>query len=547
MKKRGIAMFLSMVMGLSAVLSGCGGEEDTPKGKDSEDMGTVKSGSAADEVDENAESAKDTLTIRIPVEPGSLDYHYDTTYAMYELRDWVTNGLLDQERQEDGNIISVTSEESLAESYEFDEDNNGITFKLRQGVKFHNGAEMTSADVKFSCDLYSDIPEFSFVDFANIETADDYTIHIPFKEKNANALYMLGIELPIYCESYYDEMGGEENDAEFYSTKMVGTGPYKVNEWVSGDYITFVRNDDYFAGTPKIANITCRIIYENSVALMELESGGIDVMIEPSWNEVKAVTSGTYGDTLTVWKDNGVSAAQLGFNMGSGKVQDIRVRQAICYAIDKATIAAGAYEGIGEDLYGIVSKSYENVKDYSDSWPYEYNPEKAKELLKEAGYEDGLDLIMILGGDTNRETAAEIMKNQLSEVGINMEIQSMDGATVVAKMANETDTWDLYIRNWGRPANPYVYFTSNLQESVHCDLDSKNEQMVLEANAFKSEMDEAARKELWGNFQDKYLTEYLYSYPLVQIMDYTILTSNLKGMQKVSFQTFKLKDAYFVE
>lgn len=535
MRKKRVAAFAAVVTALALVISGCGNND-----KENNNNG----GNSAESQSSTA-SAKDTLTVRIQNDPGSLDYHYSTVYLMYSLRDWVTNGLMSQEYDSNGNILSVIDDESLATEYKLDEDGSGITFKLRQGVKFHNGTEMTSKDVAFSCRLYSDISDFSFVDFDKIECSDDNTIHIPFTEPNANALYLLGIELPIYCESYYDEIGAASDDADFYSTKMVGTGPYKISNWESGDHIDFVANEDYFAGAPKIQNIICRVIYENSVALMELQSGGIDLMTDPSWTEVSACME---DGSVTVLENDGVAAAQLGFNMGSDAVKDIRVRQAVCYAIDKAAVAKGAYDGVGEDMYTIVSSSYENVKNYKDNWPYSYNPEKAKELLKEAGYEDGLELTLILGGDANRQTAAEIMANQLAEVGIKLTIESMEGATVVQKMANETDTWDLYIRNWGRPGNPYVYFESNLPESCHIDLDTENyDKFEGLVQGFKTEMDDKEREKLWSDFQDTYLTDYLYTYPLVQMKDYTLISSKLKDVDRVSFQTYKLKDAYFTE
>jgi len=536
-----VVVLCSVVLLAVMTVMGCGGSNGTTG--TTAGTSAAASGENSTEAPAAAATAKDTLVIRIQNDPGSLDYHYSTVYLMYSLRDWVTNGLLDQEYDETNSINSVISEESLATEYIIDEDNSGILLKLREGVQFHNGTVMTSKDVKFSCNLYSDIADFSFVDFENIECIDEYTIHIPFVAPNANALYLIGVELPIYCEEYYYEIGADQDNADFYSTAMVGTGPYKVSGWESGDNIKFVANENYFAGAPIIKNIICRVIYENSVALMELQSGGIDLMTDPSWTEVN--TSLNSPDIHVLDKDS-VASAQLGFNMGSKAIQDIRVRQAICYAINKADVAVGAYDGIGKDMFTIVSSSYEFVNNYSDNWPYKYNPEKAKELLTEAGYADGLSLTMILGGDSNRESAAEIIGNQLSQVGITLKIESMEGATVVQKMANEIDTWDLYIRNWGRPANPYVYFEINLPESCHIDLDTDNrETFVKLVSGFKTEMDNDARRKLWSDFQDQYLTDYLYSYPLVQMKDYTLLSGKLKGVEKVSFQTYKLKDAYF--
>jgi peptide/nickel transport system substrate-binding protein len=519
-------VYFFLIVCILGLLSGC-------SGKKSDENGAVL-----------AESAKDTLTIRIQNDPGSLDYHFTPVYLADFMRSWVTNRLLSQERDGNGNLIDVINEESLAESYKYDDDNMGITFSLRKGILFHNGKEMTSADVVFSCKLFSDISQFFWMDADNARAIDDYTVHIPFKEKNANVLYLLDTMLPIYCESYYNELGGESNKAQFYGEKLIGTGPYKVAEWIEDDYIRFERNDSYFAGAPKIKTVIARVIYENSVALMELETEGIDVITDPGWIEVDTVLKGTYGDKIDVLRIPGITAAQLGFNLKRA-FADKRIREAICYAINRETVAKGAYEGIAELLNSIVSKSYEGVKDYTGKFPFEYNPEKAKQLLAEAGYPNGLNIIMIFGGDTYCQTAAEIIGKDLKAVGINMEIQGMDGATVVNKMATETNSWDLWIRNWGMPGNAFPFFIENIPVNTHCTDDENYNDYIEKVRAFMAVLDYDERQKLWGEFQDNYLKDYLYTFPLVQINDYTLVNSKLKGLEKVSPQTYRLKDAYF--
>ena len=142
----------------------------------------------------------------------------------------------------------VVGEESLASEYSFDDDDMGLTFTIRDGVTFSNGYELTAEDVAFSIRLCSDQSYYQMVDFDNIET-DGNTIHIPFLQKDANALYNIGATIPIYSEQYYQELN---NEAEFFSTSAVGTGPYKIVEWVGGDYLDLEANETYFAGAPII-------------------------------------------------------------------------------------------------------------------------------------------------------------------------------------------------------------------------------------------------------------------------------------------------------
>ncbi len=378
MKKRYLSMMLAALICAAGVM-GCGGGGDSTEtetqSQTEEAAGETSVNAMELEVDTNTEmtSSKDTLTIAMPSDPGTIDMHYSTAYDY--VAPFIVNHLLIQEYDENGTVYPVVGEESLASEYSFDDDDMGLTFTIRDGVTFSNGYELTAEDVAFSIRLCSDQSYYQMVDFDNIET-DGNTIHIPFLQKDANALYNIGATIPIYSEQYYQELN---NEAEFFSTSAVGTGPYKIVEWVGGDYLDLEANETYFAGAPIIKNLRIRFITDSSVAFMELQNGGVDIVQTPNWTDVEGVLAGNYPGIIC-WQESSAYMQHLGMNC-SGTLSDFTLRQAVACAINKEELAAGAFLGSGENSYCLVSESLPGTIDYSDNWPYEYNPESQLYLL----------------------------------------------------------------------------------------------------------------------------------------------------------------------
>lgn len=549
MKKRYLAMMLAAAMCVLGI-TGCGAKEAAPAPAEQEAAapeGTAEQSVNAKDlaVDSSVEatSSKDTLTIAMPTDPGTIDMHYSIAYDY--VAPFVINHLLIQEYDSNNMVLPAVGEESLASEYSFDDDDMGITFTLREGVKFSNGYELTAEDVAFSIGLCSDQSYYTMVDFDNIK-ADGNTVHVPLLAKDANALYNIGATIPIYSKQYYEELNDE---AEFFSTSAVGTGPYKIVKWVGGDYLDLEANDDYFAGAPIIKNLRIRFITDASVAYMELQNGGVDIVQQPVWTDVESVLSGSVSG-ITCWEESSAYMLQFGMNC-SGALKDLKVRQAVVTAINKEELAAGAFLGSGENSYCLVSESLPGTIDYKDSWPYAYDPEKAKGLLEEAGYKPGeLKLTCIVGaGGGPRTDAAQMIVGYLDAIGITLEIKEIDIATYASTITDQPETWDFWLRNFGsgigNAPSAHNYFGQNVTMNCFIDKQDSSAKMLELANNMGQAMDDKEREKIFAELQEYYLNECLYTCPLVQQKTYTLVNASLKNLTKCGQLYWNVKNAYF--
>lgn len=408
MYKRGKANVLAVSLALAMALGGCSGPEraePAARGK-----GEVKTTLTA-------ASYSDPRTLN----PWSSDARNLTRVALN-----VFQRLVDRNETDDG-YVGV-----LAESW--DETDDGITFHIRKGVKFHEGQELTAADVAFSLQKGSTYAGVNFgwdwIDFDNIEVKDDYTVYVPYKypcyltlaEFAANNMYIM-------CKETWDKYGEE------VSLHPNGTGPFMLADWVQGDHLTLKRFDGYWGTAPKLEEINYRFIAENSQAMIELETGGVDVVLDVLPLEVKNIEA---SEKMEMYYGKNIVIDFLHMNCQYEVFQDPKVRQAVAYATDFEDIINGNYQGWGETPYSFITPS---VAGYSSQFEGEHFPyglkanvEKAKELLAEAGYPDGFDIEIIIDDDSNRIAVAEILRNNLEAVGIRAKISSSDYATFSEKI-----------------------------------------------------------------------------------------------------------------
>lgn len=554
MKKRMMALVLGFALAASA-LAGCGGSGSTStagsagnSGSSSAESKTTSAASESAAEGGQQTSAKDMVVMRVASDNGTIDYHNSTADNVTRLRALICNSLMEAQKDEDGDIAFVTGDESIATEYKFDDDSMGITFTIREGIKFSNGYDTTADDVVFSIKLYDGVTGFDFIDFANIK-ADGNTVYVPFNYANANVFFSLGVMIPIYSEKYYEELGGEANIAEFYSTSAIGTGPYKLKDWVVGDYIDLEANENYFAGTPIIKNVRIRVIAETSVALMELQTGGIDILVDPAGTDVADVLDGNYdADGISYWEDKGTQQYILGFNC-AGVLNDINLRKAICYAMDMDAINQTVYGVMTETASSIMSNTSEGSVDLSANWPYEYDPEKAVEARNAAGYGEGeVELTYLVGGgDQLRTAVGEMMASYLAEAGITMNIVNVD-KSAWASMIKEESGWDVHLRGISAVGTTYLdYLTTMLPQTSHIDKTENGTALTEAVEKISSTLNEEERIPLWEDLQESYLTEYLYSVPLSQVKDYTLVSDKLQNAGKISLFKYDFKDAYFTE
>lgn len=341
---------------------------------------------------------------------------------------------------------STEVEPSLATSWEPSSDGLVWTFHLRQGVKFQDGTPFNADAVVFSYErqrdpsnLYHQYGKWEywgwcFSEIAKTEKIDDYTVKITLSRPFAPfistmAMFTAYIVSPTNAEQYKDQA----------LSNPVGTGPFKFVEWIRGDHITLEKNPDYWGEKPKIDQLIFKVIPDPSARLLALQKGEVQGMEFPNPDDLATIQNDS---SLAVLEQAGLNVGYLAMNMGKdtpgfqNPFADVRVRQAINYAINKQSIVDNLYKGTADVAKGPLPPTlwgYDNsIQDY------EYNPTKAKELLAEAGYPNGFKT-NLWAMPVSRpymfdpQKIATAIQADLKAVGITAEIVSYDWGTYLDK------------------------------------------------------------------------------------------------------------------
>ena len=342
----------------------------------------------------------------------------------------------------------------LAESWEVSEDGLSYTFHLSNDVKWHDGEDFTSADVKFTYDQYLLRHDLRFSDqFSAIEsseTPDPYTVVFHLKRLSPTLMVMgfgqsggNGI-LPKHLYEGTDIFENEHN------WNPVGTGPFKFEKWAKGDYLILVRNDNYFKeGLPYLDRLVFKIMPSWASQMIALETGEAHFIVgaSPPISEIPRLKE-LEGIAFKIMQEAVPGELHLLMNLDNPYLGDLKVRQAMAYAINKQEMMKVCAAGVGTLTTGPVAPSTRWA--YNPDVPtYPYDPDKAEMLLDEAGYPRGADGIRFKFttnprvGDPMREDAAAIFKAQMAKVGIEVEILYIDFATLVNKVRITYD-YDTY-------------------------------------------------------------------------------------------------------
>lgn len=367
-----------------------------------------------------AVSEPTTLNFALPGNPDSLDPHMTSGTLTFQVCKSFYDTLAEPDK-DSGKIVPA-----LAESWSVSDDNLIWTFKLRSGVTFHNGDILTSADVKASYDrLRSE--ETGSVHFDgikvvdSIEAPDDSTVVFSLSAPYAPFLgYIASGWGAILPKNLID------SDHDFDS-EPVGTGPFKFVEWVRDNKVVLAKNENYWmAGLPKVDNVEMYIIPETSVQVQSLMAGQVDVVFIVDTDSVPMLES---NPDVRIEENLTALILVMAMNCERPFLSDIRVRQAINYAIDKQKILDIAYGG-GEPINSFMDRS--NAF-YNDVEFYTYNPEKAKALLEEAGVDPNHEFELFLPQNyALHVTAGEMYQEMLSDVGLNVKIQLVDWSTWIS-------------------------------------------------------------------------------------------------------------------
>lgn len=383
---------------------------------------------------ESGDVHRDRLTVAIGKEPKTLVPYASNDTATAPITHQIYEALIGR----DANMEMVPG---LATEWE-QVDETHYRFKLREGVKFHNGNDFTAEDVLYSFEqnTASDATAATMgpVDIANCVIEDDHTIVIALSSVYPAFLNCCTLDI----SAIVDKETMEELGQDGYNAAPVGTGPFKFVEWATGDYIELEANDEWWGGEIAFDSLLLRYIPEGSTRAIEAEAGGVDlaqITVSDCANaEESPETNLLVGQIL--------NTNYLSFNCSIEPFNNVKVRQAISLALNNEAIVKANYLG-----YSTVSQSFlaPDIWGYADvEGAYEgYDVEKAKALLAEAGYPDGFSCTLVSNGG---QTVSEMVQAQLKEIGIEVTLNVTDFANWLDAITNGKQ--QMYMGGWTVPS-----------------------------------------------------------------------------------------------
>jgi peptide/nickel transport system substrate-binding protein len=464
-------------------------------------------------------AAKDSLTFVFPQNQGTLDPHFAaTTQEMLVTRN-IYNALLKYKP----NTTELTGD--LATSWDVSQDGLTYTFKLRQDVDWQKGfGHFTANDVKASFErLRSPETKSPFAGSVSmlkeVQVVDDSTVKLILSEPYSAFPHLL----TNYRAGPIVNVKAVQQYGKDYDWNPVGTGPYQFESGIPKQEATIVANDKYFGGAPPIKRVVTRTVPDQNAEVVGLENGQYDVLY-----------TGTINDPLIIKRLQGEGFVRTTFSRNLPEVllmnvtvkpfDDLRVRQAIAYSIDRQQFVDLALPDVGKPWFSPVPEGYFAAT--TDVPRYEHDVNKAKQLLADAGYRDGLDVTMNVF-DTMK-LASDVISEQLKQSGIRVSEEVLDQPTFIGRVVQDKGINfavhccvrqpdpDIILSDMFSPKNRGAIYVS------HADLES-------DLAAARKELDPKKREQMYVDIQKKIMSEVL-MVPLAMVNDQAIHTAALKGM-----------------
>lgn len=465
-------MMLGLILALSIVVAACGGNDELNEAMEEErednnnEEANVVDNDANDNAgnEENNETAGEpeeggTVTIGLISDPVAFMTTHSTDTTSGAVEDMVYNQLVRIDEE-----IEIQPE--LATDWDISDDGLTYTFNLVDDVYFHDGEPLTAEDVEFTFNIFIDedytgprAGYFSSVE--SVEALDDTTVEFQLSEVDARLIANVGFG--IMPKHLLEDIPAAELEESDFSRNPIGSGPFVFEEWADGQYLQLTANEDYWEGAPHLDRITMSIVGDQNAAMAQLEAGDIDITIIPA----------TDFSTAEAWDEEGIIDLRstlgfqynyMGFNMDRDMFSDKETRQAITHAIDREAIIGQVGQGQGEVAHGPVSPlSWA----YNEDMPqFEFDQDKARELLAEAGWEEGSDGILERDGErfeftlsTNsgnqiREDVAVIIQSMLNDVGIDVTPEYVEWGAFLDQIQPPNWDFDAVILGWGLATDP---------------------------------------------------------------------------------------------
>lgn len=471
-------------------------------------------------------AARTDLTLGMPLEPPNLD---PTAGAAAAIDEVVYANIFEGLTRfaPDGSVLPA-----LAREWVIEEDGARYVFSLQDDVTFHDGAEFTADDVKFSFEqaMAEDSTNAQKGLFANIESVeviDPLTVAINMQQADGNLLFNL---------AWGDAIILDEASAADAATKPVGTGPFVFVDWVQGDRVEIAKNPDYWGEPVQLDKAVFKFISEPTAAFAAIMAGDVDVF--PNFPAPENLPQLEADPRFSVVLGSTEGETILTMNNASEALSDVRVRQAITHAINREEIIDGAMFGYGTPIGTHFAPHHPAYVDLTAQSAFD--PEKSKALLAEAGVDEDLTLSLRLPPPSYARRGGEIIAAQLRDVGIQTEIENVEWAQWIEQVFKGKD-FDLTIVSHTEPmdigiyANPDYYFQYN-----NADLQGLMEE-------FGVETDQTKRNDMLARAQQIIADDYVNGY-LFQLAKTGVANSKINGLwENAPTQANDLTGVYWEE
>ena len=480
----------------------------------------------------NKKGTKDTIIVAQGADAKTLDPHASNDSPSTKIRMQIFDPLL----KLDGDAVP---QPCLAESWDRVDDTT-IIFHIKKGVKFHNGDEMKASDVKFSLDRALASPEFHEVlnGINGVEVLDDYTIKLTTEKPMATILNNLSHDCIVVLNEKYVKENGDK-----IGQKPMGTGPYKFVSWESGDRVVLEAFPEYWRGEAAVKNLIFRNVVEETNRTIGLETGELDIIYNVGSMDKKKI------------KDDGrfnlIEAPQarveyLGFNVKKKPYDNPKVREAISYTLDQKPIIDTVFLGSAEPATSIIGPK---ILYSVEVEKFTQNLEKAKELLKEAGYPNGFKAKLWTSDNPSRRDMAIIIQDQLKQIGIDVTVETLEwGAYLDGTGRGEQE---MYLLGWTTVTRDPDYGIAELtstetQGNAGNRSFYSNPELDKLLKAGKIEMNPEKRKEIYKKAQEiirRDIPMYMILYPTQAVAT----QKNIKGFKLRTMNSYEIYEVSIEE
>ena len=501
MKKMKLFLFMTLITVL--VLQAC----------------STASNKSAEGSKEGAKSVGGELVILRASDATSLDPHFITDIPSANIihgKVYETLVAFDRDR----NIVPL-----LAKSWE-QKDELTWTFTLNEGIKFHDGEDFNAEAVKTTFNRILDpatgSPQRDKLSMISEVVVDDtYVVTLKLKNPYAPLLSILASQ-----EGSIISPKAVTESADQLATNPVGTGPFIFESWKSGQAITLNTNKDYWGTVPKIDKVTFKIVPEDSTRLAMIESGEAHIADQVPVTDIDRIENSS---TMNLFRTEGLAVEFIGFNVKDSLLSNVKVRQAISYAVDREAIISGIYNNVGTLANSAMSPKVIGYS--SETKAYDYDVVKAKQLLKEAGIKEGTKIKLLTSDRKERINMAEVVQSQLKGIGLDVDIQVMEYGAFISEITKEQH--QMFISGWGNATGDADYNQYNLFHTAsmgapgnHFYYSNPEIDKLIEEG--RSESDQAARNDIYKKAMQLELDEAVYI-PVRNYEHIAVYSNTVKG------------------